>query len=352
MKLTTTKKAIAQAAAIASRMASGKIAASRCVRLEATTDGLRIDASDGEIAVRYDAAAETKKPGVACVDASRFAAVVGAAGETIELSASKTKLEVRSGSSRWEIGLEDATPASIDGKREAWPCRPSAVVGRIGRVLHAADNESSRYALAGVRMEQVGADWRTIATDGRRLEVAGPIDAEAGIAMIVPTRLAKALVSVFAGCDEGVIGYNDSTIAIAGGGWTVAGRLLEGRFPKWRDVIPSLPHQIDIDAHAIREVIARVQVCSDDATRIDLEIGDGALTAKGYDETSAAEAEAVVEQGAAPLKTTLAAGFMLDAIAESIGTIAIHYGTAEQPVVIYDADVTAVIMPMTGGAGS
>jgi len=114
-------------------------------------------------------------------------------------------------------------------------------------------------------------------------------------------------------------------------------------------VIPELPHQIDIDAHAIREVIQRVQVCSGDATRIDLEIGDGTLTARGYDETSSAEAETVVESGAAPLKTTLAAEFLLQAIAESIGTIAIHYGTAEQPVVIYDADVTAVIMPMTGG---
>ena len=348
MRLTTTKKAIAQAAAIASRMATGKIASSRCVRLEATADGLRIDASDGEIYVRYDSAGEAKKPGVACVDASRFAAVVGAAGETIELSAGKSKLEVRSGTTRWEIGLEDATPAAIDGKREAWPCKPSAVVNRIGRVLHAADNESSRYALAGVRLEQIGADWRTIATDGRRLEVAGPIDAEAGIAMIVPTRVAKTLVSVFGDCDDGVIGCNDSTIAMAGGGWIVAGRLLEGRFPQWRSVIPSLPHQIDIDAHAIREVIQRVQVCSGDATRIDLEIGDGVLTARGYDETSAAEAEAVIEQGAAPLKTTLAADFILQAIAESIGTIAIHYGTAEQAIVIYDADVVAVIMPMTG----
>ena len=349
MRLVTTKKAIAQAAAIASRMATGKIAASRCVRLEATADGLRIDASDGETAVRYDAAGEVRKPGVACVSAARFAAVVNAAGETLELSATKTKLEVRSGSSRWEIGLEDATPLGIDGKREAWPCKPSAIVGRIGRVLHAADNESSRYALAGVRLEQIGLDWRTIATDGRRLEVAGPIDAEIGVAMIVPSRLCKTLLSVFGGCDEGVIGYNDSTIAIAGGGWTVAGRLLEGRFPKWRDVIPSLPHQIDIDAHAIREVIARVQVCSGEATSIDIEIGDGTLTARGYDETSSAEAETAVETGAAPLKTTLAAEFLLQAIAESIGTIAIHYGTAEQPVVIYDADVTAVIMPMTGG---
>ena len=351
MKLTVAKKAISQAAAIASRMATGKIAASRCVRLEATTDGLRIDASDGEIAVRYDAACETKKPGVACVSAARFAAVVNAAGEAIELSASKTKLEVRSGSSRWEIGLEDATPAAIDGKREAWHCKPSHIAGRIGRVLHAADNESGRYALAGVRLEQIGLDWRAIATDGRRLEAAGPIDAETGVAMIVPSRLAKTLLSVLANCDDGVIGYNDSTLAIAGGGWTIAGRLLEGRFPKWRDVIPSLPHQIDIDAHAIREVIQRVQVCSDDATRIDLEIGDGTLTARGYDETSSAEAEASVEAGAAPLKTTLAAEFVLQAIAESIGTIAIHYGTAEQPVVIYDSDVTAVIMPMTAGGG-
>jgi DNA polymerase-3 subunit beta len=198
-------------------------------------------------------------------------------------------------------------------------------------------------------MERTGVCWRAIATDGKRLEVAGPIDADSGVAVIVPTRLARTLVSVFCDCDDGVIGCNDSTIAIAGGGWTVAGRLLEGLFPQWRKVIPSLPHQIDIDAHAIREVIARVQVCSGEATRIDLEIGDGTLTAKGYDETSAAEAETVVESGAAPLKTTLAAEFLLDAIAESIGTIAIHYGTAEQAVVIYDADVVAVIMPMTGG---
>ena len=353
MKLTIEKSKLLPAATQAAKLASGKIAASRCVLLEARAQTLVLSASDGEISVQWMGPTTVTKQGEASVDAQRFARIVAACGATIELAIKKTTLEIRSAGGRWEVGLNDSRPAMVEEKREGHVVAPGVVVDAMARVIHATGSDAgSRYALQGVRLERVDHRWRAIATDGRRLSVCGgDRQTAADGEWLVPARLAKTLISVFGGAKDGAIGTGSNSIAMTSGEWTVAGRLLEGRFPKWRDVIPALPHSVSVPAHELREMLARVKVCSQEA-KIELSIADGALRAAAVDETAQAEAEIAVPSDSPALKTSVNADYLLDFFGNAIGTVDIYYGTAEQALVLVDGDqAVGVVMPMTAGGG-
>jgi DNA polymerase III sliding clamp (beta) subunit (PCNA family) len=239
----------------------------------------------------------------------------------------------------------------VEEKRDGHVAAPGVVVDAMARVIHATDSDAgSRYALQGVRLERVDHRWRAIATDGRRLSVCGgDRQTAADGEWLVPARLAKTLISVFGGATDGAIGTGANSIAMTAGEWTVAGRLMEGRFPAWRSVIPTLPHSVSVPAHELREMLTRVKVCSQEA-KIELSIADGALRAAGVDETAQAEAEIVVPADAPALKTSVNADYLLAFFGDAIGTVDIYYGTAEQALVLVDGDhAVGVVMPMTAG---
>ena len=351
MKLTIDKAKLLPAATQAAKLASGKIAASRCVLLETRAQALVLSASDGEIAIQWMMPTDVIKQGEASVDAQRFARIVAACGQSIELALKKTTLEIRSAGGRWEVGLDDSRPAMVEEKRDGHVAAPGVVVDAMARVIHAADSDAgSRFALQGVRLERVDSRWRAIATDGRRLAVCGgDRQTAADGEWLVPARLAKTLIGVFSGATDGAIGTCANSIAMTSGGWTVAGRLMEGRFPQWRSVIPALPHSVSVPAHELREMLTRVKVCSQEA-KVELSIADGALRAAGVDETSQAEAEIVVPADSPALKTSVNADYLLDFFADAIGAVDIYYGTAEQALVLVDGDyAVGVVMPMTAG---
>jgi DNA polymerase-3 subunit beta len=311
-----------------------------------------LSASDGEISVQWMGPTAVTKQGEASVDAQRFARIVAACGATIELALKKTTLEIRSAGGRWEVGLDDSRPAMVqDLKRDGHVVAPGVVVDAMARVIHASDSDAgSRYALQGVRLELVDHRWRAIATDGRRLSVCGgDRQTAADGEWLVPARLAKTLISVFAGATDGAIGTGANSIAMTAGEWTVAGRLLEGRFPAWRSVIPALPHSVSVPAHELRDMLQRVKVCSQES-KVELSIADGALRAAGVDETAQAEAEIIVPADSPALKTSVNADYLLDFFGNAIGTVEVYYGTAEQALVLVDGDhAVGVVMPMTAG---
>jgi DNA polymerase-3 subunit beta len=351
VKLTIEKTKLAKPSAMIARLAGGKIASSRCVAIDAEQDNIVLRGSDGEIAITWRGQAGLGKVGSAIVNAERFAKVVNACGESIELATKKNALEIRSGASRWEIGLEADGPPSMRQDRQSVNGIPADLVACVDRVIHAADAEgSSRYAIGGVLLERHASGWRAVATDGRRLSVAGDRGPKAEYGWILPMRLAKTLVQVFGASRDGAIAYSESTFAVAAGGgeWTVEGRLLEGRFPRWQDVIPSLPNSVQVESHKLREMLSRVAVCATDSA-IDLEIGEGVIKASSQSETSKAEAEIEVEYAdhVPPLKTRVNAEYLAEFIAPSVGDVYLWYGKPTDAIVIDDCDdCVGVVMPM------
>lgn len=177
----------------------------------------------------------------------RLSAILRAAtGDEVHLTQQGSSVIVRCGAGSWTLPTESAA------EYPAWEaadlksvCRlPADQFGRAAKATtYAADNESSRYALGGVLLDVTPTDdgsmqhW--VATDGRRLAC---VETESDQAVdasqtIVPGRLMAAVAAMAAGDGSVQIEANAKEIRFSLTGCTVTGRLLEGRFPRWRDVV-------------------------------------------------------------------------------------------------------------------
>jgi hypothetical protein len=134
----------------------------------------------------------------------------------------------------------------------------------VGAVVPATDTESSRYALGGVQIEcREGSMLAAIGTDGRRLHAAhlqpASIAGETPQYCVVPADAWKRVASVARAAVRSVRGLTgrkaadalragvvtietDGTVVCltwghAGLSVTATARLIEGRFPRWRDVV-------------------------------------------------------------------------------------------------------------------
>jgi len=193
----------------------------------------------------------------------------------------------------------------------------------IHRTLFATDTESSRYALGGVLLEMEGEKIIAVATDGRRLaKMEGPAKAvggyESGDTMtIVPGRAMQLVERAFTDMDTDVqVSPRDNDVLIKSQRATIYSRLLEGRFPKWRDVLPvrqnsaKIPLTVGPFYAALRQAAI---VASEESHGIDLAFGDGSVVfAASTAETGESRVEMPIPYDGAQLAITLDHRFVGD----------------------------------------
>jgi len=113
----------------------------------------------------------------------------------------------------------------------------------VRAVEHSTDNESSRYALGAVLVEVADGVVTFVGTDGRRLSAA---ECEHDLAVddsqtLVPGRVMSILARLAGGLAEDSVQLeaDANTLMATIGSHTVTAQLTQGRFPRWRDVIPA-----------------------------------------------------------------------------------------------------------------
>ena len=214
-------------------------------------------------------------------------------GDEVTLAVDGKACTVKVGRGEWRLPVEDAAEYPTWEPADLRPvCRiPCDQFARaIRSVVYAHDNESSRYALGAVLIEVRGSVCSVVATDGRRLACATIEHDQAvdDIDVLLPAR-AAAQIGRFAG-EKGNAEFavqleatkNECVATIDG--TTVTARLLDGRFPRWRDVFPERKdaklHTVAIDAlrHATR---AAAIVTSEQSKGVNYAFTDGGLTLSG-----------------------------------------------------------------------
>ena len=116
----------------------------------------------------------------------------------------------------------------------------------ISRTEFATDMESSRYALGGVLFELEPNKITAVGTDGRRLaKMEGPAEAVGGhktgdTMTIIRTPSLRSIGRAIADADNEVhLAARGNDVLLRTPRATFYSRLVEGRFPRWRDVFPS-----------------------------------------------------------------------------------------------------------------
>jgi DNA polymerase-3 subunit beta len=213
----------------------------------ATFSGVRLgaygaEAFNGELRVLVDLEGADYEPFV--VPHGRLAAIAGMAVGDVSFARDGNNVKITAGRGQWTLPVIDGEwPERGDDAGKPFLRLPVDQFCRVVKsVVGATDDDSSRYALGGVLVEQKKGDVAFVATDGRRLHVAyAEVDqAVDDASCIIPAHAITTLAKLAsANADDAIqLSLSGNELVADMDGVTLWARLLDGRFPRWADVIP------------------------------------------------------------------------------------------------------------------
>ena len=265
------------------------------VKIEASEGQTILTATDMEVGVRLNVAdVEIEAPGSALIPVSRLSMILReSSDETLCIDASADRTLITGSNSRFELSAQnpDEFPDVADfDLQDYFEVSSHVFKEMIKRTLFATDAESSRYALGGVLLEMDDQKMVAVGTDGRRLaKMEGKIKQvgelpTGGSATIVPSRAMQLMERILPD-DETVVQLapraNDLLLKEPNGVFFT--RLVEGRFPKWRDVLPvrQESNRIDILVGPMYSALRQAAIVASEESRgVDFTFSKGSLVLK------------------------------------------------------------------------
>jgi DNA polymerase III subunit beta len=325
-------------------------------------------ATNGSLSVTVNLDGETLvKDGTATAfPHAKFAEIVKSLAkfETVSIDADRIYVD----SAKFRLSTLDATqfPSSdFTGELGAACEMPGCALLRMLEDVrnHIAD-DSTRYAITGVRFEIEAETIRCLATDGRRIAVSSanigtiegaPKCVKAG-AFTLPSDAVATLIDFakMGEADTHALEHRGERVRIMSPRGTIETSVVEGSFPPWRDVVPQdRSRSFKINAEMLARLTKRAQVMTNEESRgVKFAIADGKLVATSR-APEIGEAEIAVEVGdaTADLLFGLNPDFLLDvakACAWFDGDLTISNIASNKPVVIERGDdALFVIMPVS-----
>lgn len=252
MKISCDREKFSSAFQTASMVAAGRSPKPilRNVKLEAGEEKAVLLATDLETGIRVEVSGvEVEQPGSVVLPSDRFGSILRETTDSkLALEADDRGVTVRGERSEFQLPAEDPEefPEVAQFDEKAYHVVAARLLREmIRRTIFATDNESTRYALGGMLLEFSGEGIIAVGTDGRRLaKMEGPANSigghETGENMtIVPTKSTHLIERCLADVDTEVfIAAHTNHVLIKAERTTIYSRLIEGRFPRWRDVFP------------------------------------------------------------------------------------------------------------------
>jgi DNA polymerase-3 subunit beta len=298
------------------------------VKLEATQGTAVLSATDLEVGIRTEIeGVETSAPGAVLLPSGRLSAIVreSSPGTVFDIHSDGTATVVKAPRSEFRLPAEDPMEFPSVATFPTEPCfEISTPLMRelVRRTVFATDNESSRFALGGVLLELTSTAVTAVGTDGRRLaKMEGPAASVNGTPAdaqpIVPARAMQLVERCLGNADTPIhLAVRPSEILVKTGPTTISARLVEGRFPRWRDVFPERPDAVRVSLVAgplLAAVRQAAIVTSEQSKGVDFAFQRGALVLSGRSaESGESRIELPIDLHGADVKIKMDPRFMSD----------------------------------------
>ena len=365
MKLTLPRKPFIEALTKAAMAIHGRttLPILANVLVAATKDGVTLRATDLDTNIQVDLKMDDVRviaPGSITLPCSRLIKNLGAqVGKELDFETEPKKQTVKikcAGSYFTLLGLD---PEEFPPFRPvAADCTQFEITGKeladgLYATAYCQSTDTTRYVLNGVLFDMATTNLVLVSTDGRRLakSVGGKLP-EARPNFILPSEGVSVVSRLLSGKEAAVrVRYDDSWIEIAGEGWTVQRKLIEGQFPNYDQVIPDkFTTQVKVNVDAVSEVLRRVIIMApakSASVKIEFKKGMGVLAAHDPNAGESRE-EFPAEVTGKDLKMLLSGEFLGEALAhmEKGETITFYFEDAMAAIRVVLGDYTCVIMPM------
>lgn len=314
--------------------------------------GVRLDATDLRVHASIECRAAVETPGTCAVPADKLHGIVGSVDSediTISLAENMT-MEITGEARKYSVSCLDAAEFPV------FPNKPEVTLQLsrgilpdcIAAVGHASGVDETRSHLCGIHIitpggRATGGDRITaVATDGHRLAIASreipALDGEISQGITIPSQACKLITGINA-----IIDYrptaDGNTILLDGGGLGLSVRLLEGKFPSFRDVIPTYLEKNFVVAAA--DLVAAIEACGvmieDMVKSVKLTMADDQLTVSALSTVGIATAT-IPAMGDSGLEMKLNSKYLLQAVKSLGGEIFVKYQDAFSPIMLIPVD--------------
>jgi DNA polymerase III subunit beta len=245
MKLQVTQENLNRALGSVARVANsrGTLPILSNVLIKTTNNRLSLSATNLDIAITHFIGAKVTEEGSITVPARLMQDFVGSLPEgVIELALEDTKLHVTTDQYQSVVNgivADDfpVMPAISEGKR--WSLSSAALKKGLQQVVFAASNDETRPVLTGVLLHTIKGELFAAATDSYRLAEKRLGGSKEELRVLVPASALHDLLRVLGDGDEEVqVTHDELQILFQAGDVELVTRLVEGKYPDYRKLIP------------------------------------------------------------------------------------------------------------------
>ena len=337
------------------------------VKLDVRDGNAVMTGTDLEISIRAEVTGvEIEQPGAAVLDKERFGKILSeSSDELIKLETDKQGTIVRGDRSEFRLpgNIPEEFPdiGALD-QAKFHKLSSRALRDAVRRTVFATDPESNRYALGGVLLEFQADKLIAVGTDGRRMavaEAAAEATQEHGAGLgdtIIPTRAMRIIERSLADNDDPCqLSGQDSDALVKTGTTTIHARLLEGRFPRWRDVFPKSEgvHRIELVVGPLSAAVRQAAIVTNEDSRgVDFKFAEGQLTLTAESaELGQSHVELPISYPGEPLTIKMDPRYLIEffRVLDPDRTVTLELRDSESAAVLsLDQAYRYVIMPLSG----
>jgi len=367
MKLTCSREKLLHAFQLASGVAPQRSPKPilENIKLEASSEQATLMATDLEVGIRIDVPGlEVEAPGSVILPIKRVGPLLReSSDEKLRIESDGARMRIRGERSEFQFPTQN--PDEFPVVRAFEEQKYHQVAARlfrelVRRTVYATDTESSRYALGGVLVELSAEGIVGVGTDGRRLaRQQGPAEAvgghQTGDHTVIPARAVQLMERAIADNDENIqLAARENDVLLKSQRTTIYSRLVEGRYPKWRDVFPRYEEMpgVEIPVGPFYSAVRQAAIVTSEERRgVDFQFGDGRLVLAGHGaEAGESRIELPIAYEGQEIRVKLDPRFVADflKVLDPDKTITIHLRDSESAVVCTTDDGYAyVIMPLS-----
>jgi DNA polymerase-3 subunit beta len=280
-------------------------------------------------------------------------------GEQLEIDSEDGQATIRAGGGRWRLPTVAHSEWPEVAESTAVPVAriPGDQLRRaLDAVLDAADSESSRYALAGVRLEVEDGVVHVVATDGRRLHVC-EVEIDQAVddcQLLIPVRAAGLIATLCRQTDDEVqLERSGEEVRATWGesGLWLRCRQLAGNYPRWRDAIPERPEatRVVVRADHLAQALRQAAICTSETSKaITLTIGEQITATAESSEAGASTVtlEAIEASGTVSVKVDPSYCVAWLRTCDQVEPVTVEASDSGSALVFRSEDATGVVMPM------
>lgn len=322
--------------------------------------------TDEQVGIRYEIpTVETDSDGEVLLPANRVISILRELNEDkVDLEVIEDAVWVRSAHSEFRLSAsnpEEFPPVAEFSGEEYFVVPAQSFKEMIRRTIFATDVESTRYALGGVLMDLHDDQLTLAATDSRRLAVVTApcvlhgIEPEESLGTTVVPSKALTLIERSIGDTAGdvQVAIHANDVIVKCGSSTIYSRLVEGRFPRYQDVVPKeCTSSIDMVVGPFYSAVRQAQIVTDEESRgVDFTFAEGTMTLKSLAaDIGQSKIELPISYDGEPLTIMFDPRFIAEflRILDAGSQVKLELIDSENPAVLRTDDAyTYVIMPLS-----